>query len=420
MKNFKYIIKLIVIAILVGLFIALYQYLAHLVVEASNYLLNYNIVCLVITIICSVIVWNLLALVNKKMKGYYGSGIPQIEAYHRGTYNFSSIKMFFMIFINSIFAFFSGFLLGSEGPSISIGTSVAMTKNRICKEYDREADACGGSAGFACAFASPLAGLVHLIEENLDLLSFKLVLKGLLVISIAFITSYLVYPHNLLPYFEISFMPIKYYWLLLVVMVASILIGFLFMYLVIKMKDLTKGNQIMMYLTPIFLVGFMVLRRFYPLISGSGANVLDLTIFDYSLGFVLIVLVSRLIGTVISSSSNVAGGLVLPMLALGALVAASIIKAYSYIDEGILEYSMIFVVCAMFIVFAIVTKAPVTAFVLGLKCVTFTTIIIPMLISSVICIGLMYFYKYENIYHRLEKRIVPNIKEEKEFIVAID
>ncbi len=404
-KHLLLFIKLILIAISVGLIISLYQYITHLIIDGSIYLMSRGITTVIITIIIAVFALCGLMYANKLLPGYYGSGIPQIEAYHRGWYKFSPFKMLGLIFLNSLFAFFSGFSLGSEGPSISMGTSIGMIYNKAFKAEDKESEACAGSAGFAAAFMSPLAGLCHLIEENKKILKPSLILKGLIIISISFIISYLVYNHSLLPYFEVGFLPIKYYLALLALIPICIIIAKLYILFIVKIKDLSKKSKIMVFITPILVIGFMLLRRYQPILSGNGSDILDLGVIDYSLIILIIILLFKLLATALSVSACVSGGVVLPMLAVGALCGYILVKGYSYYDSAILEYLGIFVICGMLTVFAVVTKAPLTALVLGLKCAPIKVIILPLIITIGIAYLLVIIFKWDNIYHQLEKRI---------------
>ena len=246
-KVWLLLLKLTLIGLIVGLVIAGYQFIGHEVIHYSKHLLHGENIVWISTIACSVILLIGLMLVNKRIPGYYGSGVPQIEAYHRGWYNFTHYKMLILITVNSLFGFFGGFLLGSEGPSVTIGSSLGMIGNDVFKSDSKEDVALFGSAGFACAFSSPLAGLCHLIEENKHFVSWKFILKGIYVIALAFFTSYLVYPHALLPEFEVNMLPFKFYLVLIISVVLCVLASKLYMYLIIKVKDLTKGKQIIIF-----------------------------------------------------------------------------------------------------------------------------------------------------------------------------
>lgn len=403
------VVKSLIIGIIVGVFVSLYQYLVHEIIDLSYYFINLNYL---ITIIASLFICLGIIVLNNKIKGYLGSGIPQVEGYQKGWYYFNPYVMLGLIILNSFFAFFTGFLVGSEGPSISIGASVGMTVNELFNEKDQDKGltACGGSAGFAVAFSSPLAGFFHLIEENRYLINKRLLFKGSIVILVAFIVSYYLYPHNLLPFYEIDNFYYPYYIALILFILFAVILSELYIFLIIKFKDLTKDKKIMIYMTFILVVIFLLIRKYYPILVGNGMIALEKNVLDYSLISVLFILIFRLIFTSISVSSNVSGGVVLPMLAIGALGSNLLIKVLANYDSNILNYSYIFIVCSMWVVFAVVTKAPITAFILGLKCATIEYIIIPLLVSIVIGYLFVVVFKLDNIYHKLEKRLPGFIK----------
>lgn len=396
---------LILLGIIIGIFVSLYQFLAHIVKSGSDKILNSEAWVVIIGIIFTFIGIHYLFFINNKMPGYYGSGIPQYEGFQSFDYKINPYKMLGLMYFNSLYAFFSCFLLGSEGPSISIGASLGLIKNKILKQEDKKIVAISGSAGFACAFLSPLAGFVHLLEENKKIISISLILKGLLVISIAFLVSYFIYPHNLLPYFEIEFLEFKYYYAFIPLIIMCILISRLFIMLNVKLKDFNKKYKIISYITPILLIIFMLLGRFHPVLVGSGSNLLNSSIIDYSLIIILGILIFRLIGTALSANASISGGIVLPVLALGAIMSDLIIKILTLIDPNIIVYTDLFIICGMLGLFACVTKAPITAFILGLKCANIKLIILPLIITIGLSYLIISLFKCENLYHKLEKRL---------------
>lgn len=409
-KSLFYFFKLTLLGLIVGIFIAGYQFIGHEIILLSEFLLNNNNLIWISTIACSVLALVGLMLINKRFPGYYGSGIPQIEAYHRGWYNFSPYKMLILMTVNSLFAFFGGFLLGSEGPSVSLGSSIGMISNDIFKDDSKEDIALAGSTGFACAFSSPLAGLCHLIEENKHILSIKLIIKGIWVIGLGFFISYLVYPHSLLPYFELNVLPFKYYIFLILMVIICVVVSKVFLLLIVKVKDFSKHKQFMFHFTPVLLILFMMLRRYFPVLVGNGMDSLEPTLIDYTLLMIFSILLFRLIFTSLSMSSNVSGGAVLPTLAIGSLTAIIFIKCICNFIPEISNYIGLFLIIGMLVTFSVVTNAPLTAFVLGLKCTAFKVITLPLLIALIICTIPFYVFKWENLYHQLEKRIPGFVK----------
>lgn len=394
---------LILIGAIIGILISCFQYLAHLIINGANFLITAKLWVFIITIFGALIGIYLLMIINKKHPGYYGSGIPQFEGYQHWDFFINPYKMLILMFVNSFYAFFTFFLLGSEGPSISIASSIGLANNRIAKNDDKHLVAACGSAGFACAFLSPLAGLCHLLEENKKIISGSLLIKGIIIIGISFIVSYLIYPHSLLPTLEINNFGFKYYYAFIPLIILSVLVARLFIFINIKLKDFNIKYKIISYITPLLLIAFMIIARFHPILVGSGSLILSLDIVDYSLLILFGLLVFRLIATAISANSNISGGIVLPTLALGVICGSIIVNIIGVFDSDVFAFKNIFIICGMLIVFSSVTKTPLTAFVLGLKCGNIKYIILPLFIT--ISLSYLIIFKFDNLYHKLEKRL---------------
>ena len=118
--------RTLLIALAVGVAISVYQICAHLVTDAGARLTQGSWPAFLLALAIGLGLYALCVAANRRLPGYYGSGIPQIEAYHRGWYRFTAWKMLLLLFCNSLLAFFCGFLLGSEGPSVSMATSIAI------------------------------------------------------------------------------------------------------------------------------------------------------------------------------------------------------------------------------------------------------------------------------------------------------
>ena len=401
MQKILYFLKLTLIAVIIGAFISFYQYLIHLVIDLSYSLLNGKFYIFIITIIAVILLYFIILYINKKNPGYYGSGIPQIEAYYDNKLIISSIKMFILIFINSLHAFFCNLLLGSEGTSVSIGTSLGLIKDKIFNENDDYNGVYGGSAAFGCAFLSPLAGICHLFEENKKTINLKRFIKGCYVILLSFLTSYALYPHKLLPVFESSYLPFKYYFIIIFIVIFGILTSKFFIWLNVKMKKIFKTNNLMAYITPCLMTLCLILVRFYSMSVGSGSRILSAELLSGSLISLIVLFMFRIIFSSLSLSAYTSGGLVLPTLAIGCLVSAIVVKIISLFDVNILAYQYIFIICGMFTTFAIVTKCPLTGIVLALQCMSVKVIILPIAVTMLICYLMIIVFKYDNIYHQL-------------------
>lgn len=399
-------LEIIILGILVGLVISLYQFLMDKIIDISNEIFaSSNYILLTICLVLAILLSFVIIYFNQKYKGYLGSGLPQYEAYYDNKLDFSSAKMFIFVLIDSFYAYFCGYVLGGEGPSITLASSMAKMTTK-----DKEVIAACGSAGFSVAFLAPLAGFFHLIEENRDFLRPSFLLKGFFIILIASTVGYFVFPHNLLPYLVDSFLDYKYYYLIVIVTIMAFIVGRLYVLALVKVKDLSLGFKYFLYLTPIFTLIFLYFKTKDLNFIGSGSTILNDPLFTTSISLAVFYLVYRLLGTAFSNSLAVSGGLVMPMLTLGAICGLITTLCFKKVVPDINKYTNILVVIGMVVLYNSVCKTPLTALALSFKMGKINYIILPVLIGLILSTGLVFLTRRENIYKLLEKRIINHAK----------
>ena len=407
-KTLSLILEIVLLGVIVGVFIAFYQFLVHEITNISNEIFQgQNNLLIGSYLIVAILLSFLIIWLNTKYKGYLGSGIPQYEAYYDGNLDFSPGKMFGFVFFDSLYAYFAGFVFGGEGPSISLSASLARLFNQKFKrEDDKELVACAGSAGFACAFLAPVAGFCHLIEENHHFVKPSFLIKGFFIIGIATLVSYFIYPHNLLPLVADTFLEYQYHYVVIVLTLLAFVVARLYVLAIIKVKDLSKHFKYFLYLTPFFVLLFLYIKTKDLNLGGSGGTILADPLFTTSITLLLFYLVYRLIGTAFSNSLAVSGGLVLPMLTLGAICGSIITLAFKDIIPNVYQYNSLFCIIGMLVVFNSVCNTPLTSLFLGLKMGKVSVVILPLLLALVLSTGLIYLFRQKNIYKLLEKRLV--------------
>ena len=72
--------------------------------------------------------------VHKKIPETKGGGIPKSEGVLRGTLKFRSFLTLIGTFFGSMISYFAGVPVGTEGPSVLIGTSVGDLCNKATKK----------------------------------------------------------------------------------------------------------------------------------------------------------------------------------------------------------------------------------------------------------------------------------------------
>ena len=149
--GFKYIAKMI-------------EHYSKTIYELAKKSFVYIILVFVSLILLSLIMY----FVHKKIPETKGGGIPKSEGVLRGTLKFRSFLTLIGTFFGSMISYMAGVPVGTEGPSVLIGTSVGDLCNKATKKdkaLGRYIDTGGAAAGFAVATGAPLSGILFALEE---------------------------------------------------------------------------------------------------------------------------------------------------------------------------------------------------------------------------------------------------------------
>lgn len=356
--------------IMIGFVVTLFIYLASKIISISNYLINYNNLIFAIVLATVFIIAIFTTYTNYKYKGYIGNGISILSMDYYGNNDFNPYRLLFFTTINSYLAFFFGFTLGTEAPSVTIGASVAKIGNKALNKYDRDIVMAGGSSGFAAAFIAPIAGFIHLLEVHRYRIRKAFIIKGIFMIGMSYITSYilqrLIWNRELFYSMDIIWIPFNLFYAVILVSILSFGIGELFSF-VHGIAQRLRGGRLMLYLTPILALGFFLLKKYYPLLSGNGDMTIDLSILDKGLFLILLIMIIRFIFMILSENANVSGGTVLPLIALGAILGEIIVSIISKNDPSILKYENTFKAIGMFCCLGCAANIPITSYVLAIE-----------------------------------------------------
>ncbi len=98
-----------------------------------------------------------------------GGGIPTAITLLRGQLSFNWIKSILLLFPSALVTYLVGVPLGTEGPSVQMGTAVGRGTVRIFAKkhpaWDRYIMTAGACAGFSAATGAPLTGIFFAYEE---------------------------------------------------------------------------------------------------------------------------------------------------------------------------------------------------------------------------------------------------------------
>jgi len=299
-----------------------------------------------------------------------GSGIPQVVAVIKGYLSGRWLSTLLAKFGGGAAAMLSGLSLGREGPCIQMGACLADGVGRKLARSPTERMvlvAGGASAGLSAAFGAPLAGTLFCFEEIFRYLS-PLTLLSTTVAAVAadYVVGLILGTDPVLDFPAPYPLPLASYWLLLALGLALGLIGACYNRCLIGLQ--TRYGQLMAghpWLRPVpvlLLAG--VVGLVWPTALGGGHLALVALLDHPSLGFLAVLLVVKFAFSVISFASGVPGGILFPLLTIGAITGALVgTGAVRWLGANPASFSG-FILVAMAGCFAAIVRAPITGILL--------------------------------------------------------
>lgn len=310
-----------------------------------------------------------------------GSGIPQTELVVLGKLHISRydwLKILPAKFVGCLVSTLGGLSLGREGPCIQMGAATAALVSGLWERFTFSGHihiAAGAAAGMTAAFGSPIAGIFFVFEE----MKTKLTKGGLLVVACAVTVSELVtrfvFGFGLIfPFEHFLPLPLTQSWLYPAMGAAMGAAGVLYNKALLGTKNFealhTPLSQNWRILPPL-LVAF-VLAFLFPCVLGGGEHLVkELNELAGNplalLKFLLLLGVIKISFALFSYTGNVPGGILMPMLCIGAVLGA--FCGQTFIAAGIIspEAWQTFIIYGMVGFFVSMVRVPLTGTALVLE-----------------------------------------------------
>ena len=372
----SYIITLIFDAILgtiIGLIIGLYQMGIRYIEKLNEYIYtskNITILSIMFVVVILLSIFNFMLI--KACPNIEGSGMPNLILGIRKHKKIDWKKGTICMILNSYISTFSGFPLGSEGISIVIAGKIGkMAQDITKKDYPDDLYLATG-AGFGASYISPISGLFYVFEEALKKFNLKLLPRALVMTIMSSYMCFLLNHHQLLELHNFSLPDYDQLYILILLMAVNIPICYLFFKLIIFFKEFFLKYDhlfIIKYRAFIFFPIVFILNIFMFEFMGSGSKIVEMKFIDYPVYIILGILVFRILITSIFGTGKVSGGLIIPIMTIGALtgeICASICTSFFNMNSNL--YSLVILI-SMCMVLAIINKCPLTA-----TALVFTTI----------------------------------------------
>ncbi|WP_458452955.1 ClC family H(+)/Cl(-) exchange transporter [Methanobrevibacter sp.] len=441
-ENPKYIFRLTIQGVMVGVFaglmVCLYRFLlagSESVLRGYLNIIHGNTLYIILFFMALAVLGILIDLLTKWEVDSAGSGIPQVYAEVKGHMEANWARVLFSKIVAGVFTALGGLSLGPEGPSVQIG---GMAGKGIAKLFkgsktdELRLILVGSAVGITAAFNAPLAGVIFVFEEINHGFDKTLVFIALVSAIVADFVSKVIFGQATILSFPIYDIPLESYWILIILGVLIGLLGYVYNIGMMKSSDLVKGLGMPSWLK--FVLVFMVsgvVALMIPEISDGGHFMMDmLDVAIPSLGVLMLLLVLKYLFSMFSFSSGAPGGIFLPILVLGAYIGA-VFGSVAVPALG-MQHDLIyrFIVISMAGFFAATVRSPITGIVLLAEMSGSTESLVAMVIVSLIAYVIPTLLGNEPIYESLYDRLLLNKNKEyvkkpskhvlSEYIVPLD
>lgn len=295
--------------------------------------------------------------------------------------------------------------VGREGPIVQIGAALGSTLGRITKLPERRLRvlvACGAAGGIAATFNAPLAGPFFAME--LILQSFTVESFGAVVLSSvsASVVGRAIMGNEaflILPVFHLR-SPVEFgLFAVLGVLVGAL--GVAFTKVLYRVEDacdfLWRGPE---WLRPavggLFLGGLLlVLPQMYgvgyPVIRGAIGG-------DYAIGFLLLLVVGKMLATSLTIGIGGSGGVFAPSLFIGAMGGTAFGLVVHTVMPDMVAAPGVYGLIGMGAAFAGAARAPITGVIVLFEITDEYSIILPMMLAVVVATMVSRVLSGETIY----------------------
>ena len=347
-----------------------------------------------------------------------GSGIQDVEAVWHEQEDLPGPSVLPSRFFGGVIAIGSGMVMGREGPSVHLGSTIGAEVGRWFRLSDYERKllyTTVGGAGLAVAFNAPVGGALFTIEEVTKSFRVRVILVTLMSTSVAVWVSRFIIPEH--ADFVVAPVPSPDVAVLAVYVLLGLVAGAVGVaYNALVMGMLRRTDR--MRLNPTAraaVIGGLIgaLLWFDPMAAGGGGDVAQLVLGEqpFTLWGLLALLAVRFVAGPLSYASGTPGGLFAPLLALGALLGAVFHSfALTIGGEGAAELlgrsPVPFAAVGMVALFTASVRAPLTGIVLITEMTSTASLTLAMFAAAAAAIFMTTALKGRPIYDSLRDRML--------------
>ena len=321
-----------------------------------------------------------------------GGGIPASIGWVRGILSFRWISVLISTFFSSLVTYLGGIPLGTEGPSVQMGTAVGKGTVRLLGRrhpaWDRYVMTGGAGAGFAAATGAPLTGILFAFEEAHQRFSPMLLMVSSMTTISASLTSKGLFSLTETSWDLFSFssgetLPLRYSWAPLLAGMVCGLFAFIFTKGYDWVERLLRKGKIPSVLRICLLFVFVAVVGFFlGETTGSGHDLIESVFHGHGVWYLLLAfLLIRALVLLFANNLGVTGGLFIPSLAFGALLGA--LCARGMIFLGILPeaYFSVMVMVGMCAFLGASARTPLMAIAFSMEALSGINNVLPVVLG---------------------------------------
>lgn len=301
-----------------------------------------------------------------------------------------SIKQGVLRILSSLTVITSGFSIGREGPMIHMGSMLSSAIGRFffmdAKQL-RLVVACGAAGAVSAAYHTPIAGALFVAEIVVGSMSMIIVGPLLVAAMSAHLTTRLFDNHFLLYQVDLEIS------LTVELLICSIIVGVfggVLSPLFLRALDWCKKG---LKLIPVPLAARMALAGlvvgvfllYDPRLAGNGDSIVSTLIHgaDWTWQLLSMFLLLKVAATLISVGSGAVGGVITPIMFVGAAVALLTLKAAMGLFPELAPYGPVFVILGMGAFLSAASSAPLMAIIMMIEMSHNQSIVVPVVFACV-------------------------------------
>src|SRR5882762_7708639 len=337
-----------------------------------------------------------------------GSGVPQTKAALFARGGRISLRTVLGKFFCTSVTLASGIPLGREGPSVQVGAGLSSILGRALRLSPEKVKALipvGAAAAVAAAFNTPLAAVLFALEEVVGDLHAPVLGSVVLASATSWAMLRLLLGND--PLFKVPQYQLVSPAEFLIYAVLGLLGGLLsvaFTKLLLKLRErFLRLPRKTMWLQPAVggvVVGIM--GWFVPQTLGVGySHVGQVLNGGMALRLMVLLLVLKLIGVVVSYASGNAGGIFGPALFLGAMLGGAVGSVAHNVFPTHVATAGAYALVGMGTTFAGIVRAPMTSVVMIFETTRDYSVIVPLMISNLVSFFVSSRFQRQPIYEVL-------------------